>query len=150
MFSSVIIANFFRVNFASVKVSMNGSASRVICVTSNSIKFISFTCSKISKALNNLKVWRGHGADGISSFLYKYGGPDFTLLLLSLSVESGFYPDCWKTAYIIPRYKCGDKTDKNNYRPINITPVISRIMEKLLVKNLSMIYNMDFLKIDLE
>ena len=134
------IADLFSGNFANGKESINGSVSRVICLTGNSIKSISFTCLKISKVTNKLKVSKGHGADGISSFLYKYGGPDIQLLLLklfTLSMESGSYPDRWKTAYIIPRYKSGDKTDMNNYRPINITPVISRIMEKIISDELS-------------
>ncbi|KAH9587323.1 hypothetical protein MS3_00005104 [Schistosoma haematobium] len=119
---------------------ISGSASRVMCVTSDSIKSISFTCIKINKAINTLKLSRGHGADGISSFLHKHSVPDIPLLLLklfTLSMETGSYPYCWKTAYNIPRYKSGDKIDMNKYRPINITPVISRIMEIIISDELS-------------
>ncbi|CAH8655023.1 unnamed protein product [Schistosoma bovis] len=134
------MADLFSSIFANSVENISGYASRVMCVTSNSIKFISFTCMKINKAINTLKLSKGHGVDGISSFLYKYGGPDIQLLLLklfTLSMETGSYSYCWKTAYIIPRYKSGDKTGMNNYRPINITPVVSRIMEKIISDELS-------------
>ncbi|VDP61489.1 unnamed protein product [Schistosoma curassoni] len=130
---------FFSI-FANGVENISGYTSRVMCVTSNSIKSISFTCMKINKAVNTLKLSKYHGVDGISSFLYKYGGPDTPLLLrklFTLSMETGSYPYCWKTAYIIPRYKSGDKNDMNNYRPIKITPVISRIMEKIISDELS-------------
>ncbi|CAI2727681.1 unnamed protein product [Schistosoma spindalis] len=140
IYDSKTKADLFSATFANDVGTTSGSASRVTCVTSNSIKSIFFTCKKINMAINALKLSRGHGADGIPSFLYKYGGPDIPLLLLklfTLSMETGSYPYCWKTAYIIPRYKSGDKTDMNNYRPINITPVISRIMEKIVSDELS-------------
>ncbi|CAH8679512.1 unnamed protein product [Schistosoma haematobium] len=140
IYDSKTMADLFSSIFADGVENISGYASRVMCVTSNSIKPISFTCMKINKAINTLKLSKGHGVDGISSFLYKYGGPDIPLLLLklfTLSMETGSYPYCWKTAYIIPRYKSGDKTDMNNYRPINITPVISRIMEKIISDELS-------------
>ena len=80
------------------------------------------------------------GGDGISSFFYKYVGPDLLLLFLklfTLSMESGSYTDRCNTAYIIPRYESGDKTGINIYWSIYITPVISRIMEKLISDELS-------------
>ncbi|CAH8848699.1 unnamed protein product [Trichobilharzia szidati] len=36
----------------------------------------------------------------------------------------------------MPKHKSGSKTDVSNYRPINITPIASRIMERLVEENL--------------
>ena len=41
-------------------------------------------------------------------------------------------PSEWKTAKIIPVHKCGPKTDVNNYRPISILPIVSKIMERAI------------------
>uniref|UniRef100_A0AA85J531 Reverse transcriptase domain-containing protein n=1 Tax=Trichobilharzia regenti TaxID=157069 RepID=A0AA85J531_TRIRE len=52
-------------------------------------------------------------------------------------MDTGTYPSEWKTSFIIPHYKSGDRANVRNYRPINITPVISRIMEKVVKDQLS-------------
>ena len=45
-------------------------------------------------------------------------------------------PDKWKVAKIIPIHKKGDKLDFNNYRPISILPCASKIMERVVQKQL--------------
>ena len=42
----------------------------------------------------------------------------------------------WKTAEVIPLFKGGDKTNVDNYRPISILPVISKIIERLVHNSL--------------
>lgn len=37
---------------------------------------------------------------------------------------------------VSPIFKAGDKTDKHNYKPINTLPVISKVIEKWVVKQL--------------
>lgn len=65
--------------------------------------------------------------------------PLFLVKLLILSLETGTNIHHWKTSFIIPRHKSGDKTEMNNYRRINIASIISRIMETQLM--------MDFLTV---
>nr|CAH8827471.1 unnamed protein product [Trichobilharzia regenti] len=69
-----------------------------------------------------------------STFL-KYGGEDIPILLLKLfstSLSTGTYPDAWKTTHITPRYKSGSRSSVMSYRPINLTSVISRVLEKIV------------------
>ena len=47
-------------------------------------------------------------------------------------IEIGQFPDSWKVARVTPIFKEGDKTEKSNYRPISVLPVISRLFEKLV------------------
>lgn len=35
-----------------------------------------------------------------------------------------------EVATVTPIFKSGDRSDMNNYRPINITPIISKVLEK--------------------
>ena len=43
----------------------------------------------------------------------------------------------WTLSFIIPLYKKDDPNNKANYRPISITPIISRVFERILVKELT-------------
>lgn len=44
----------------------------------------------------------------------------------------GIFPDRMKTARVVPVHKKGDEKVMNNYRPISILPVFSKILEKLI------------------
>ena len=50
-----------------------------------------------------------------------------------MSLSQGATPDCWKLANIIPIYKgIGSCVNVKNYRPISLTSVFCKTMEKLL------------------
>ena len=46
--------------------------------------------------------------------------------IYNLSLNSGVFPDIWKTAKVKPLYKNGDKYDMKNYRPISIMLVFTK------------------------
>jgi len=52
--------------------------------------------------------------------------------IYNLSLNSGVFPDIWKTAKVRPLYKKGDKYDMTNYRPISIILVFTKLLERLL------------------
>ena len=52
------------------------------------------------------------------------------------SFIGGIYPDQLKQAKVIPLHK-GGKNDVDNYRPILLLAVMSKILEKLMFKLLS-------------
>ena len=45
-------------------------------------------------------------------------------------------PDKWKVAKVIPIHKKGDKLDFNNYRPISLLPCASKVMERVVQRQL--------------
>ena len=52
------------------------------------------------------------------------------------SLENGKFPNCLKLANIIPVFRKGARTSKNNHRPVSILPVFSKIFERLLSRQL--------------
>lgn len=56
--------------------------------------------------------------------------------LFNQCIQEHVFPDCLKFANVIPLYKKGDIDDPTNYRPISLLPVLSKIFEKLLLKQL--------------
>ena len=56
--------------------------------------------------------------------------------LLNLSIETGAVPSEWKQAKVVPLFKSGSKDDLDNYRPISILPILSKILEKAVFHQL--------------
>ena len=53
------------------------------------------------------------------------------------SIENSEFPSILKNANITPVFKKGYRGSKENYRPVSILPVISKIFEKLLCKQIT-------------
>ena len=51
-------------------------------------------------------------------------------------VDKGVFPSILKNANITPVFKKGFRGSKDNYRPVSILPIISKIFEKLLSKQI--------------
>ena len=56
--------------------------------------------------------------------------------MFNFSLQSGIFPDSWKTARVAPIYKEGSKEERSNYRPISVLPVLARLFENLVNKQL--------------
>ena len=90
-----------------------------------------------------MKTSFGSGLDEISSFFIIARSLAY---LFNFSLQSGIFPDSWKTARVAPIYREGSKEERSNYRPIskeersNLRQV-SKCME-LLVDSFAQIFNM--------
>ena len=56
---------------------------------------------------------------------------------INMAFDSCQFPDPLKIANITPVFKKGDKTDKSNYRPVSILPLISKVFERKIFEQLS-------------
>ncbi len=52
------------------------------------------------------------------------------------SLETGIHPVEWKSSIICPIYKKGSKNDLTNYRPSCLTPVVCKLLERILKTNI--------------
>ncbi|KAJ7415266.1 rna-directed dna polymerase from mobile element jockey-like [Pitangus sulphuratus] len=55
------------------------------------------------------------------------------LMIFEQSWEYGEAPDDWKLANVAPIFKKGKKEDPRNYRPLNLTSVPGKVMEKIIL-----------------
>ena len=93
----------------------------------------------IRDAFAKVKTAKSFGIDNISSYFLKLALPyieNSLAFLFNTSIETSQFPDSWKVARITPIFKDGDKTEKSNYRPISVLPVISKLFEKLVFNQL--------------
>ncbi|KFV93053.1 RNA-directed DNA polymerase from mobile element jockey, partial [Fulmarus glacialis] len=86
--------------------------------------------------LYQLNVHQSMGPDGIHPRVLKElvdvkAGP--ILIIYQRSWEPGEVPAAWKRANAIPIYKKGMREDPENYRPVSLTSVPGKIMERIIL-----------------
>lgn len=87
----------------------------------------------VIKQLRSLNTAKATGLDGISAKVLKMTSPAIIAVITyicNLSIEVGQFPSKWKEAKVVPIFKSGSRSDCNNYRPISVLPVLSKILEK--------------------
>ena len=52
--------------------------------------------------------------------------------IINLSFQSKSFPDWLKSVEVTPIYKKNDDLDKENYRPVSILPVVSKVFERIM------------------
>ena len=62
---------------------------------------------------------------------------DYIYLQFNEAVDSSKFADFFKSADISAAFKQGSRNKKENYRPISILPLISKIFEKIICRQLS-------------
>ena len=95
-----------------------------------------FTEYDVFRHLDSL-IATATGLDQLPAWYLRLGAPVFAKHLARLfnrSVSDSIVPEQWKQAYIRPIQKISTPTGPADYRPISITPVLSRLLEKLVVK----------------
>ena len=89
--------------------------------------------TEVHKLINQLENNKATGLDKIPCKLFKLA-VDIILpplrCIFNRSIESGVFPDKWKSARVTHIFKKGVKTDPRNYRPISVLPVVAKIFEK--------------------
>jgi exonuclease III len=96
------------------------------------MNFLSTNRSEIETTINNLKLNSAAGYDKISTNFIRESDDrilNFIVDTVNKMFDAGEFPDSLKIAKIFPIFKDGDKRDANNYRPIAVLPILSKIFE---------------------
>ena len=127
-------ANILQRQFCSVFTEEpNGDIPKIAKRAKNIISSCVVTEARVRKLILELNLNKSCGPDNIHPRLLKelvdmLSGP--IALLLNKTLEEGDIPLDWKMAFVSPIFKKGSKNNVENYRPISLTSIISKIMER--------------------
>ena len=96
---------------------------------------VKFNPSVIAEILKHMKNSSSPGPDEISQRIIKEVADEVSLplsILYSKSIKSGQLPGDWKKANVVPVFKKGSKGEPINYRPISLTSVVVKVMERII------------------
>ena len=91
------------------------------------------TESKIIDCLKNITSNKVSGIYNISARMLKLAAPIIApsiAKLINYSFVTSVFPQRWKTAKVTPLFKGGDPENVNNYRPISVLPVLTKVINK--------------------
>ncbi|XP_077999234.1 uncharacterized protein LOC144452096 [Glandiceps talaboti] len=101
--------------------------------------FEKLCAADIERELNKLSTKKAGGIDCIPSRVCKLAASEIARplhYLFNFSLVNGVLPSQWKWGKVSPIYKDGDNTNPSNYRPITVLPVIMKVFEKFVHKQL--------------
>ena len=101
--------------------------------------FRTVTITEVQSTILGIPTNKSTGKDGIGIKTLKIAADIVATSiarLINLSLATDECPVPWKTAQVTPVYKSGDKQQISNYRPISILPLLEKIMEKLIAKQI--------------
>ena len=94
------------------------------------------TEDEVRKAIKRLKPKKSSGLDFVPPTIIKLAIDVITTPLtwvINLSLSSGEFPSCWKSAKVSPIYKNkGSKYSKEYYRPVSNLKSISKVIEDIV------------------
>ena len=143
--SATETANRFNTFFAEVGSSLADKVPDAPHVRENenhvedSFEFTSVNETDVLSIIRNLRNTKSVGLDSISVFVLKLCALEIApsiSYLINFSLKSGKFPTQWKSAKIIPIHKSGDKDIPSNYRPISILPCVSKILERVVQRQI--------------
>ena len=133
------IADSFNLYFASVFTSENLThfPNFPQVVRTENLTQVSTTLIEVGKLLLELNANKSCGPDDIHPRILKHCSNSLASPLCALfntSFKCSEIPDDWKIANVIPLYKKGAKDKVENYRPVSLTSITSKICEKIVRK----------------
>ena len=141
------IVNNFNQYFISIPLTLKNTLPNVdYVITDKFLQFISLkeiknngftipliTKSQVTRWLHTLDKHKATGCDNLSATYLHSVGPVIVNTLqdiVNTSITSGIFPSAWKEAVVRPLHKGGVKNAVNNYRPISILCVASKLLER--------------------
>ena len=136
------IAKFWRGHYGSLlNSSLNTTNKESVCDSFKNILFsdgMLVSVNEVLKLVDNLESNKSAGMDGLNGECMKNADVILSVLLsfcFTCMLKHSYLPHAMLDSVIIPlvKNKCGDLSDKNNYRPIAISCIISKVFENIIL-----------------
>ena len=90
------------------------------------------------ESVKNIPSNKASGGD-IPIQILKQSGFTYQILTdcINDAINKGVFPESWKIANITPAHKKDEPTNKENYRPVSVLPLLSKVFQRLLYIQLS-------------
>lgn len=130
------ISNIFNEFFINLTNSKNNNCKNTnLTSLNNSIYLTPTDKNDIEKFIMTLNNTNAEGYDEISTKIVKACRHEISAVLaylINLSMQTGRFPDKLKVSIVKPLYKKGNKALIDNYRPVTLIPILSKLFEKVL------------------
>lgn len=134
------IATLFNNYFINLTFNLNDNSDidckKYIMTLNNSIYLTPVSDDYVQKLILTLNNTNSEGFDGICTKVIKECKEQLSkilAILINKSLQTGTFPDRLKRSVVKPLFKKkGEMTDPNNYRPITLIPILSKIFEKVM------------------
>ncbi|BHF66631.1 hypothetical protein SprV_0200965300 [Sparganum proliferum] len=100
---------------------------------------VQFTDGMVLTEFLRLTELKSPGPDGIPAKILEEIAGELAKplsMLFHTSFETGYLPPDWKSAWITQLYKGGSQVSAKNYRPVSLTSICCKIMEKIIKQQL--------------
>ena len=91
---------------------------------------------EVERILKNLHPTKAPGIDGLHPRILKEMAEVIAEPLTeiaNISINTGELPSNWKDAIITPIFKKGDKSEPGNYRPVSLTSIFCKVIERIII-----------------
>ncbi|XP_051897465.1 40S ribosomal protein S24 isoform X1 [Pristis pectinata] len=101
----------------------------------NVLEVVDIKIEDVLKLLTNIKTDNSPGPDGIFPRLLREAREEMVEPLVRIfesSLSMGMVPGEWRVANVVPLFKKGNRDSPGNYRPVSLTSVVGKLLERIL------------------
>ena len=103
------------------------------------LETIDISLKTLTKNLKSLNISKASGPDGINARILRETADQLApalKIIFEKSLDEGVLQHQWKEAHIVALFKKGAKRDANNYRPVSLTAICGKLLEKIVRDNI--------------
>ncbi|CAH8638430.1 unnamed protein product [Dicrocoelium dendriticum] len=121
--------------YASVYAKETSFSYGAVSTFPSSLAQVDINTDPVMKLLLQLDPYNSPGPDGLHPFFLRTVAEYMASPICQVfrrSLEAGRLPSAWKVGIVKPIYKGGSRHDPANYRPICLTSIVCKVMERIL------------------